>query len=38
MTLTNFQWISTKIEDLPKHFGKISDCVFVKMDKSSPKL
>ena len=24
MTLTNFQWISTKIEDLHKHFVEIS--------------
>ena len=28
MTLTNFQWISTKIEDLHKQFVEISNCNF----------
>ena len=30
MTLTNFQWISTKIEDLHKHFVEISNCDFLR--------
>ena len=38
MTLTNFQWISTKIEDLHKHFVEISNCdFFAKMVNFSPK-
>ena len=34
MTLTNFQWISTKIEDLHKHFVEISNCDFFTASKS----
>ena len=38
MTLTNFQWISTKIEDLHTLFVEISNCdFFAKMDNFSPK-
>jgi hypothetical protein len=28
MTLTNFQWISTKIKDLHELFDEISNCIF----------
>ena len=38
MTITNSQWISTKIEDLHKLFVEISSFfLFAKMDNFSPK-
>ena len=39
MTLTNFQWILTKIEDLHTLFVEILNCdFFAKMDNFNPKL